>query len=351
MSAYPGGSNVFVAGFSKNAETTQLFATDFSRNPDSFRLNDYVQIVPVKLDKGFYAEMGVEEGGRITNDDMPETVWADGDDAPEGRGNTESFEFKAYQTLRRLYNFRVGGKAVDQAPWDILAQNGRRKAQLAMTMRTVQAVTVATTAANYSASHTADVTAIPGVSDTWDTSTTADMFIKRSLLHGWDTIRKSTLGGVRLNELRLVLSPTCAKEIAMTQEVIDLIKQSPTAVDYLKKGLGNAAYGLPEVLYGIPVVIEDAVKVTSAKGASTVTADVMPDAKPFLCARPGGLVAPDYSQDQPNFSTLAMFMYEDMTVEEKYDVDNRIHRGRVVDDFVVKLMAPISGFLFTNAIA
>ena len=50
----------------------------------------------------------------------------------------------------------------------------------------------------------------------------------------------------------------------------------------------------------------------------------------------------------PDFSTLSIFAYEDMTVETEDDTWNRRVRGRVVDDSAVVLTAPLSGYLLTD---
>ncbi len=43
-----------------------------------------------------------------------------------------------------------------------------------------------------------------------------------------------------------------------------------------------------------------------------------------------------------------LFVYEDMTVEELHDVNNRRMDGRVVDDIAPALTAPASGVFFTD---
>lgn len=343
---YPGGgTNTYVP----STEATQNLIVDFSRNPDSFALNQYVQIVPVTKDVGYYTEMTVEEAGRVfdTDDDL----WADGEDMPSDRGKTEKHDFPQYGTKRRVFNFRIGYKAAEQASWDILAQHGRIKAQQAMTRRTQQAVNILGTSGNWPTGHTSAVSSITGVTGKWDVSTTARKDIKRSIDYAIEQIFLSTLGGITLDDLRLVMSPKCARLMSITQEIVDHVKGSPDAIREIEGKLGpNAAHGLPSRLYGVPVVIENAVRVTSRKGATKAASYVLNEATPFIVARPGELVAPENSQNAPRFSTVAQFMYEEMTVESKSDDDNRVHKGRVVEDYATKMTAGISGFLFTAAV-
>lgn len=344
---YPGGAtNTYVP----STEATNNMVVDFSRNPQSFPLNRYVQIVPVTKDVGYYTSFTVEEAGRVLQSNLSDRKWADGDDAPTDRGGTESFEFLPYGTQRYTWGFRIGQKATKMASWDILAQHARIKSQQAMTGRTQLVVTAATTTGNYPAAHTSAVSSITGVTGKWDLSTTARMDIMRSIHYALDTIQKSTLGGVNLDDFKLVLSPGCARKIAVAQELADYIKGSPDALAYIRGKLGpNAQFGLPPTYAGVELVVENTVKVTSRKGATKAASYVLADTTPFICARPGALVAPTDSQTAPTFSTHSLFMYEEMTVEQKYDADNRVNKGRVVEDFAAKVTAAISGFLFTAA--
>lgn len=341
----PGGSNTYIP----STEATNNLIVDFSRNVNDFALNRYCQIVPVTKDVGRYIKMTVEEAGRLLND--ADDIWQDGDDAPHFRGETESFEFLPYETTRRAKGFRIGAKAASQAAWDILAQHGRIKAQRMMTRRTAVVIGEATTSGNYDSAHTSAVSSITGNSGKWDVSTTARQDIRRSLRVGRDQIRKSTLGAVKLDEIKLVMSPGCAGKIAECQEIVDYLKGSPQALSYIKGNEGpNAQYGLPDKLYGTEIVVEDAVKVTSKKGATKVTSYVLGDDTPFLCSRPGGLVSEGGSEN-PRFSTICLFMYEEMTVESKHDVDNRVNKGRVVEDYACEMTAAIAGYLFTAAVS
>jgi hypothetical protein len=108
-------------------------------------------------------------------------------------------------------------------------------------------------------------------------------------------------------------------------------------------------YGLPDKLYGYSVVVEDTVKVTSRRGASSATRDFVATAgRAYLLARPGSLVAP--AGDGPNFSTICAFLYEEMTVEEFRDAKNRRLEGHVVDDFGMVVTASASGFVFKDVL-
>lgn len=342
---FPQGANTYVPSH----EASGSLVVDFSRNPSTFKLAEWAQYVPVDKQVGYYLEMTVEEAARVLESDGDNYNWPDGATAPEGNDGTESFQWKLVQTKRRAYAYNVGYLASQQASWDVLAHNGRIYAQKAMTIRSAWAIAQAVTAGNYDASHTSAVSSITGVTGKWDVSTTARMDIKRSIDHAVDTIRKDTLGVVNnQSDLVLVLSPGCARKISVSQEIVDFVKQSPHSRDYIEGKLGpNAAYNLPEYYSGVRIVIEDAVKVTSRKGATKATSYLLADATPFICARPGGLVG---VAGAPSFSTHTVFIKEELTVESKDDPDNRRTKGRVVDDVQPVVTAPVSGFLFTAAV-
>lgn len=345
VAQFPGSHNTFVPD---HAASNKL-VVDFSRNPNRFAVNKYTQIVPVKKTVGYYLEMTVEERGRILNTDLSDFAWPDGKDAPEDFDGTEAFEFKAFRTERYKYGFRLGDLTIDQSSWDITAQHAGIKAQQAMTARTQLAVTALTTSGNYASSHRSAVASISGNTGTWAASTTARQDIKRSLNHAANQILLDTLAAVDVNDLIVVVNPTLARAMSECQEIVDHIKGSPDALAQVRGELPgrNAMFGLPDQLYGFPICVEATAKVTTRKGASSTTkAYVLGDSTAFMTARPGGL---EGLYGAPSFSTCSIFMLEEMTVETKHDDDNRVTKGRVVENYDVVMTAPVSGFLFTSA--
>lgn len=346
---YPAENNTYVP----NHEASGKLVVDFSRNPNKFALAKYAQIIPpdkIKQSNGLYLKMTVEEAGRITTADGAEFDWPDGAPAPQDTDGTESFQYLPFTTRRSKLGFQLGWKTARQAPWDIVARHAAIKAQQAMTLRTVRAVAALTTAGNYDASHVADVTSgITGNSGTWAASTTARQDIKRSLNYALNTILKDTLSAVEGDETVLVIGPDDAAKIAQTQEIVDHVKGSPQAWAQVRgelPGRNAQMYGLPDKLYGYELVIENTVKVTSRKKAgTTVRSFAWPSGTAVLCSRPGGL---EGVAGAPSFSTLTGFFYEEMTVEQKDDSDNRLTWGRVVEDYAFVMTAPVSGFVFTG---
>ena len=345
-----GQYNTYIA----NHEATQGLITDFSRNPDKFKLAQWAQYIPVEKNRGHYIEMTVEMAGRIRSTSGADREWPDGNEAPSGVGNLEQFEFQDYRTHRYAFPYSLGQLAVEQASWDVLAQHGRIWAQNAMTLRTQRATTVATTAANYLSGMTIDIDAEPaglGTVANWDAALETTMDIKRTLDYAFQQIQLQTLSSVSQADVNIILNPDLAAKMANSQEIRATLKQSPYALDQVLSNLDGAAYsnyGLPRKLYGYNVVVEDTVKVTTQKNHATPSRQyVWPDGVCVMASRPGGL---DGQEGAPSFSTFGVLLNEEMTVESKHDIDNRRHMGRVVDDFDVKMIAPVSGVYIYNAL-
>lgn len=343
MPVFPSGTNVY----QPSVEASNSLVVDFSRNPNKFALPNYVSYANVKKNVGLYVRMTVEEAGRILNTDLSDFAWYDGNDAPQHNDGTESFDMPAFATKRYAYGFNLGDLTVEQAAWDILAQHGRIKAQQAMTARTQKVATLLTTSGNYDSTHTSTPTILAG--GKWDVSTSALQYIQKTLHAAADIILKDTLSAVSTEDLILVISPTCARLIRSTQEIVDHVKSSPFSLAQVRGELPgrNVQFGLPDTLYGYKLVVENAAKTTSRKGATTAKSYVWTDTVAVLLARPGGLTAPS---EGPNFSTATLFLKEDMTVETQRDDWNRKTRGRVADDFDAVLTAPVSGYCITAAV-
>lgn len=336
-----GQSNTYV----KDHNATSRMITGFSRSPSAFRLNQYGQIKPVKKDSGYYLQVDQFNASRIVGSNIDDFVWVDGRPAPILNDNGLEFRYVDYRTQRRAASQQFGTKALDLADWDIETIQADQLAQKMMTIRTVQAHSVLSTAGNWDASHRRDVTTIAGAGQ-WVSATSANTFIKKSLNEGVRQIMVDTNSVVRRKDLILVINPTTAMMMASTQEVVDHIKQSPFAYANLSQNESQwGEFGLPDKLYGIQIVVEDATINTAAKGVAASSNFIMGGSIAYLLSRPGGLIAPSSG---PSYATLTTFAYEEMTVETKKDTDNRLVTMRVTDDMTNVLTAPAAGYAFLN---
>lgn len=349
---FPGAQSVFVKTFDGSGRLT----VDFSRNVRDFAINKYAQIQPVNKIAGYWRKSTIEEEGRILNTDLSDRMWADGAPRPDFYGETESSQFNQFLCKRYTWGVTLGALTIDQADWAIAEEYSVKKAQQAMTGRAQLGITALTTVASWTtnlSSHTIDVTTISDSSGTnsgkWSASTSARQDIKRSLNYAANQIILDTLAAINVNDLMIVMSPNCARALAQTQEIVDHIKGSPDALAQIRGELPgeNAIFGLPDKLYGFPLIVEKTVKVTSRKGATRLASYVMPDSTPVMVARPGSLVG---LFGAPSFSTLGFFMHEEMSTEVLQEPLNRRTVISLVENYDVQILSYESGFLFTNAV-
>ena len=341
---YPSANNTYVPSH----EATGNLIVGFSRNPKKFKLNQYTKLVPVSKGGGYFLSITPEEAARVINTNLSDFVWHDGQEAPQGNTNTESFVYTKYLTDRYSFPFTLGNKTVDQADWPILSVHAGIAAAKAMTARTVNVVNTLTTTGNWSG-QTDTATNLGG--GKWDVSGATDKFIRKTFNQVSENILQASLGVVQRSDIICVINPNTARLMAETEELRDYLKQSPFAMGQVqgdKAGeSSNDTWGLPDQLFGIKIVVEDAVKVTSKKLATSATkAYALPNSYAIFTSRPGGLVGIEGVAD---FSTCHLFMYEEMTVESFNDVNNRRTTGRVTDDYTPALVAPASGYLVTSA--
>lgn len=337
---YPSGSNTYVPQFDASGQ----LVVSFSRNPKDFALNQYITVTPVKKSIGYYLKINAEMAAKVLNANGADRVWHDGNDAPEGNWGNEAFNFQPYSTIRYAYPFRLGYKAVEQADWKILASHAAIVAQAAMTFRSQRVLTSLSNTANFAANHTGTATALGGAK--FNAGTVAAPSIKKTLLAAAQQIQIDTLGTVGPKDLVLIVNPVLASAMASSDEVQDTVKHSSIAMQWLqnKDETADGRWGLPPYLWGFRIIVDDTVMNTNAKGGTLNNGYALPNTTALLVARPGGLTGVEGSA---SFSTCHVMAYEEMTVESKDDPDNRLTRGRVVDDFDVQIVAPATGFVIT----
>lgn len=340
--AFPSGTNIYVPTFAASGK----LQTEYSRNPKTFPVNQYCKQFKVSRDQGWYLVITPEQAARVLNSNLSDFHWADGQTAPMGDENRESFEFKSYLTSRYVYPFSLGAKSVAQADWDIMASHARISAQTAMTARATKAITIMTDTSNWAANF-GTATALAG--GKVDASTSTTLYGKKLVRNVAAAVKKATLGVANRDDLVMVMNPDTAAAWSESQEIVDHLKQSPFALAQVRQDVPsqNGQWGLPDVLYGVKPIIDDTVRITSKKGAASVTSGwAFPASTILFMTRSEGLRGSEGVRD---FSSVQMFLYEDMTVESKSDPDNRRELGRLVDDFDVKVVAPATGYLVTSA--
>lgn len=345
--AFPSATNTYVPSF----DATGQLVVSFSRNPKDFALNKYVTITPVKKSSGYYLKLNAEQAARVAYNDLRDHVWHDGNDAPHGEWNNEKFEWLNFTTTRYTFPFRLGYKAVDQADWKIVASYSAINAQQAMTARTVKVLKAILDNGEIPSTTLAAGDALDaGDSGDLSSGTSVGPNFKKQLNAVARRIHQDTLGAVGPKDLCIVMNPTAADFISRSKELHTYLKESPMALSQVRGDADsiNGKFGLPDKLYGYDIIIEDVVKVVNKKGNSKATSYALGTDEVVVLARPGDLVG---FEGSPSYSTAHLFMYEEMTVEQKDDPDNRRINARIVEDYGVEIVAPVAGHIFRNAIA
>ena len=336
---YPSGYNTYVA----NHQATNNLIIDFARNIEDFSCNKYCQTIKVETNVGLYMRMTLEAAARFI--DSHDSVWADASERPLGWHNYESFVHETYRTIRRTFPVTLGYLTTEQSSWDLFAQYQSLLGRQAMTARTAAVVNALTDVSAYDSTHVFDVKASYGGG--WDVSITANNSIKKTIYDAVNLILQDTLGAVTQKDLVMVISPEAAAEIMVSQEITDYIKGSPDAWGMTKGTLESNPYGMPPTLYGMPVIVENSVKVVSKKGEPRETEWIFPKDTAVICSRPGGITAPQ----GPSFSTVCLFAKEEMTAERLDDPKNRRTVLAVTEDYCAMNIAPVSGVLLTNLLS
>jgi hypothetical protein len=342
---YPGGGNTYIPSW----EATGLIIK-YTRDPAYFRINRYVKDLKVPKDQGYYLTMGADEPYRVVA--VNDYVWEDSADAPGGRQGRQAFGFQPYRTARYCYPFSLGRKSVQQAEWPVLAEHAATVAAKAMTVRTILNTSLATTNANWAGSGFTNYANVVGQ---WSNSSIANSYIQQTLNAALIAIEQAS-GGIVTDEeaLQIAMNPYCARNyVAISPEYKGYITGSPDALAAITDQRNpNRKYGLAPFLYGLRLVVENAVRVTTPKGgnvtspATQTRSYIWPNTQTVISSKPEGLVAAE--EQTLDFSTFCMRFYEMMTVESKSDVDNRRDVGRVVEDYTVTLQAPQTGYLINS---
>lgn len=343
----PSATNVFIP-----RATGEVIA--FVRKPSEFKLNEYCQFVKSEKPVGLYTVLDRAQSVRVPTDQ--EFAWPDGAPAPLGNNNLGNFRYEEFQCDRRAYGYSIGEQVVEAADWKVEAVQASIAASQAYTNKTNRVMDLLENTSNWGTNY-ADATTLNNGRGQWDEASDdpADaahyLAIKRSLLEAFKRITLATNATVKIDDMVLLLSPGLAFAISETPEIHNYVKNTPFALAQIRgdKPGQNTEFGLPDRLYGFKTVVENCVYVSTrplASGADGTRLFAKADDSAVLISRKGGL---DGAYGAKSFSTVQCYFYKhELTVESRYDSWNKMHQGRVVDQFKEVLSAPPAGFLITN---
>lgn len=340
---YPGNVNPYIP----TLELSGNLMVSFSRNVSDFPLNKYVTITPVKLPFGEYLYFNPLDLSRIRN--APHgSKWAAGTLRPTGFHNTLGFEAKSFRCQRYNHSITLDQLAVDVANWPIQKTHSEALAQEAMTERSYQVCAKLMDTSLYPASHVTTANALAG--GFLDGGTTADPRIFKALSGASQLVQRDSMGRVRQGDLFCLMNHNTAIKLSRSRELREYVMQQQNAQGMIsfdgKGGSWLNRYGLPDNLYSYPVVVEDTLYNGYNRGNSSEVGQVVfPDNKIFIGVRKGGL---ESTEGAASYSTVHLFMYEDMTVEANPDVRHRLMYLDVVDHFDTQVVAPVTGVVIEN---
>lgn len=341
------GSTTFVPHY----EATENNRFEFSRSPENFPLVDYCAMRKVNLTEGLYMKSDNEQASRVVDPNLHK--WVDGADGmPDNEGQVK-FQFLGYRCEREKFDCTLGYLAIEQAAFDVVPLNSRAAAQRAITSRTVDAQ-AALAAANW-LGNTATATALSG--GKWDVGATATPYFLKGVNAVRQAIWKSTQGAVSPRALTMVVSPGFAALIRQSPEILDFLKQQGTSPNIMGGKPGDAQaffemWGLPRYIYGVKIVVEDAVRTSTSKGGAGTKGYAEADTVAYFVtqtvdARANSDLPP--GQGVTLYDTLTQFVKEDMTTETMDDPNNRRKIIRVVNNYDSVVTCAESGYYVTAA--
>lgn len=342
---YPGGNNTYIPTW----EATGLLVK-FTRDITRFRINKYLKTMKVPKKQGYYLTLNGQDPYRVVS--INDYLWDDSADAPGGRQERQGFGFQPYLTARYCFAFNLGEMSVAQAEWPIVAEHAAMAGAKSMTVRTLINTTLLTTTANWSGVGFTNTSAASGA---WSSSSITNSYIQTDINTAMIAVEQAS-GGIVTDEeaLQLTLNPVETRLISKSPEYKQYITGSPDALAAITDQRNpNRKYGMAPYLYGLGLVVENAVVVTTPKSGNVPTQPaqtqsyVWPAASGCITSKPTGIVQSSGEQTL-DFSTICARFYEEMTTEQKSDPDNRREVGRVVEDYVISLQAPQTGYLLTG---
>lgn len=358
---YPGEFDAYVP-----QATGQVIA--HIRDPKTYRLNQYVQLVKTDTSVGVYMKLEVDQFQRFVTVD--EDVWADGAKSPEQQGNLIRHDFVEFQTIRREDHTYIGWKTIQQASYNILMAHLAAIQNQHMAKRTQRVITRAETAGNWG-SNTGAANTVNGGYGQWDLASDQPtdpkyLAIKKTLDAVAAQLILTTNGQVDFEDpksnLMLLISPNAAIKMSQSAEIYHYLAHGPYAMGQIEgkvKGR-NAKWGLPDQLYGWELIVENAVRVSerpkaSGTEASTVSGSPIPrrfikgDDSAIACCRPGSL---DGEYGAPSFSTFQLYYFgKELEIETLDETKDRRTLSRVVSDVTEVIAAPLSGYLITDILS
>lgn len=359
--AVPGARNVFLPGYSKQRQAEFILA--YTINEAKFALNKYVTLTNVDTLEGVYPRIYTPDRIRVEDPTGKDVVWPDG--RPVNLYRHDANITKARRTnvrwsmQRYLRKDTLGYLLIEQSPFDEVKIRQDELAMKSQLFRTLKTISVITTAANWPnraiTATNLDLAAIaagaPGTGLTkWTAGTSTNQIMARSIGYMLAQLFLGTIGAVSLEDVVLVMNPNTAWQLSMSQEIRAFILGFPGALDVIKGTTPSGAqWFLPQPLFGVKVLIEDAVKITGNPNNNADTpVFAWPDGTVAMLSRPGAITS---GMGGSPFSSVHLFQLRDHAFKPIQEDMGRVHQAVYValeDAFQPIVVAPEAGWVVTG---
>lgn len=339
-SGFPGGLNTHVPLL----EISGNLRISHSRNLKKYPINRVCTITPVKKKRGQYLYHNPEDNFQV----LKSAVWPETTNRPVGNSTLRQFEVREFATTRYSYDCNLDSEAIELANWPVLQHHANELSNDAMVSRSKRVYDKLFDTAQYAASHTVTASSLAG--GFLDGGSKADPRIFRALSNAGLIIQRDTLGRVRPQELSVLMNQSTAIKFGQTREIREYVANQERAYQQItmQKDEFNGAYGVPDELYRFKTVVEDQYIQTAPYGAaSRAGTPLVPDNTLLVFLREGDVMS-DGVEGAQSFSSLHLFMYEDLNTETFPDQVNRNTKMFVTDQTAEEIVAPLTIVQITN---
>jgi len=357
--------SVFVPTFDDQAN----LIVGYSR-ADKFPINNYTQMVTVNKMIGLYLKFEPKDQSRVpfftqstTNTNVGNNwVFADGQrrSLQDGKDTNSRFGYISYTLQRFSPKGTLGYLTLEQAQWDVKKKILDDLAFKAMIQRTIRANAVMSDTSQYASNHySASSSSIGG--GAWNAGTINNPYIKQACLTMRNQILLDSLGGVQPSDLCLIMNPNGAKTTADTQEIHAYLAQQVDSGKMIEGKYPNVAenYGIPPMLYGFKVIVENTVITTNSSGSGLEntnpdvldsTSFVFADNQVFVASRPGAI--PGEAGGNSFCSVTCLEFEGEEMVSEMFDIpEDKLCNFYITDTNIFLLTSPETFYNIGNITA
>lgn len=345
---YPGATNVFIPSY--EGIGSGKLVVDFAQNIKNYQINQMVQNTPVKQISGYWMRFDPAEQVRIAENPAA-YAWQDGQVFPTGAQEKIPFINVPYALKRYGFPYPVGYIERDMAGWDEGAQATNTIGVKLMLLRTQGFYSLVTNTANYYTDNTFSVATATGAGGaTWASGTSTNPYIRETFNYVSQQVALKSNGLVGGEDLVCLIGPDVARAISRSNEIIDYIKQTPQSWTEVQGNAPNQNknYSIPEMLYGIKVVISNEVVNYGPRGQDNRTFFSPANQAIFLC-KPGVIKA---NTPATSFASVHLFSYapQEMWLTSHDEPWNQRIMYQGADMWDQKFVSPETSFLVTNVV-